>query len=71
MKTKLPEPNQQLLEQSNKLRLLIQQRIAQSPLSFEEFMHMCLYSEGLGYYAGNLEIFGRGGDFVTAPELGP
>ena len=71
MKTTLPEPNQQLLELSNKLKLLIQQRIVQSPLSFEEFMHMCLYYEGLGYYASNLEIFGRGGDFITAPELGP
>ena len=33
-------------------------------------MAMALYEPALGYYSGPGSIFGRGGDFVTAPESG-
>ncbi|RMH60236.1 MAG: SAM-dependent methyltransferase [Zetaproteobacteria bacterium] len=33
-------------------------------------MRMALYEPGLGYYE-RAEVFGRGGDYVTAAELGP
>lgn len=33
-------------------------------------MQMALYEPDLGYYVGTNTIFGPGGDFVTAPELG-
>ena len=71
MKAHLPEPNAQLLEHSDKLKLLIQQRIGKSFLNFEEFMRMCLYSEELGYYESALDIFGADGDFITSPEISP
>ena len=70
MKVDLPQPNPQQLEQSNKLKSHIQQRIGKSAISFEEFMRMCLYTEGLGYYESGLEIFGERGDFITSPEEG-
>ncbi len=38
-------------------------------LSFETFMDLALYAPGLGYYSAGSVKIGRGGDFVTAPEL--
>lgn len=38
---------------------------------FDEFMHFALYDPQHGYYARGEQIFGREGDFVTAPELSP
>lgn len=40
-------------------------------LPFDEYMEAVLYAPGLGYYAAGNRKFGPGGDFVTAPELGP
>jgi SAM-dependent MidA family methyltransferase len=50
-------------------------------IGFDAFMATALYAPGLGYYARDAHILGRGlpgadaaaprGDFVTAPELGP
>ena len=40
-------------------------------LPFDEYMEAVLYAPGLGYYAAGSRKFGPGGDFVTAPELGP
>lgn len=40
-------------------------------ISFEHFMERVLYAPGLGYYVAGAHKFGRGGDFVTAPELTP
>jgi len=40
-------------------------------LPFDRFMELALYAPGLGYYAGGAHKLGRGGDFVTAPELTP
>ena len=40
-------------------------------LPFDQYMDMALYAPGLGYYATGTRKFGQGGDFVTAPEIGP
>lgn len=40
-------------------------------LPFDRFMELALYAPGLGYYTGGAHKLGRGGDFVTAPELTP
>ncbi len=39
-------------------------------IGFDTYMAMALYEPGLGYYTGGGAIFGRLGDFVTAPEAG-
>jgi len=58
---------------SQQLCALIEQRIVESGgwISFAEFMHMALYTPGLGYYSGGAQKFGQAGDFVTAPEISP
>ena len=38
-------------------------------LSFEDYMDLALYAPGLGYYSAGAHKLGRGGDFVTAPEI--
>ena len=40
-------------------------------ISFARYMELALYDPGLGYYTSGARKFGAGGDFVTAPELGP
>ena len=40
-------------------------------LSFARYMELALYAPGLGYYSAGSTKLGPGGDFVTAPELGP
>ena len=40
-------------------------------MSFAQYMDLVLYAPGLGYYSAGTAKFGRGGDFVTAPELSP
>ena len=40
-------------------------------LPFDQYMDAVLYAPGLGYYASGTRKFGEGGDFVTAPEMGP
>jgi len=39
-------------------------------MPFSEYMEMALYEPDLGYYSAGLQKFGKGGDFVTAPQLG-
>ena len=69
----LPIPSPEAQAQSAQLATLIRAKIAQAGgwISFAEFMHMALYTPGLGYYAGGAKKFGQGGDFVTAPEISP
>ncbi len=38
-------------------------------LPFDDYLRIVLYAPGLGYYSAGSVKFGRGGDFVTAPEL--
>lgn len=40
-------------------------------IPFSQFMHHALYEPGLGYYSAGSHKLGKGGDFVTAPELSP
>jgi SAM-dependent MidA family methyltransferase len=38
-------------------------------LAFDDYLRLVLYAPGLGYYSAGSAKFGRGGDFVTAPEI--
>ncbi len=64
-----PDPDSELARR--RCHALIAERIerAGGMISFAEYMHLCLYAPGAGYYtAGNVK-FGPAGDFVTAPEV--
>lgn len=48
------------------------ERIQQNgAMPFTEFMQEALYAPNFGYYTTELQKFGMGGDFITAPELTP
>ena len=40
-------------------------------IAFARFMELALYAPSVGYYRNALQKFGKGGDFVTAPEISP
>lgn len=40
-------------------------------ITFERYMELALYEPGLGYYSAGSTKLGRGGDFITAPEISP
>ena len=69
----MPEPSPDALAHSARLSALIGQQIqaAGGAIPFARFMELALYAPGLGYYSAGARKFGAGGDFVTAPELGP
>jgi SAM-dependent MidA family methyltransferase len=68
----LPEPSEDEVAHSARLADSIRGEIgASGPISFARFMERCLYAPGLGYYSAGRLKFGKDGDFVTAPELGP
>lgn len=69
--TPLPIPSPEAQKHSQQLSELIQQKIIDGNgwIDFAEFMHMALYTPGLGYYSAGNQKFGKGGDFVTAPEI--
>ena len=72
MDTSLPQPSIEEAAHSARLADAIRHEIAASgPVSFARFMERCLYAPGLGYYSAGRLKFGKAGDFVTAPELGP
>ena len=72
MDTALPEPSADESAHSARLADAIRHEIAATgPISFARFMERCLYAPGLGYYSAGRLKFGKAGDFVTAPELGP
>jgi len=66
-------PDADALVHSGHLRQLLQEQIiaAGGAIPFSRFMELALYAPGLGYYSAGAHKFGMGGDFVTAPELGP
>ena len=66
-------PDADALAHSEHLRQLLQEQIiaAGGAIPFSRFMELALYAPGLGYYSAGSHKFGMGGDFVTAPELGP
>lgn len=69
----LPPPSDEALALSQHLVTEIGNAIQEAGgwLPFDAYMELALYSPGLGYYANGLQKFGEGGDFITAPELGP
>ena len=69
----LPKPDADALAASSRLVSRIQSEIAARGgwISFADYMQLALYAPGLGYYTGGAAKFGPGGDFVTAPSLGP
>lgn len=74
----LPIPSFDAKKHSQQLIELIQLRIKEQGikekngwLSFSEFMQLALYAPNLGYYGAGSQKFGKGGDFVTAPEISP
>ncbi len=66
-------PNPEQIAHSARLVELIVDRIEQAGgvISFHDYMQLCLYAPGLGYYAAGASKFGAEGDFITAPELSP
>jgi len=68
----LPIPDQASQQHSDRVRDFICQEIrANGPISFYDYMRFALYAPGLGYYSAGAHKLGKGGDFVTAPELSP
>jgi SAM-dependent MidA family methyltransferase len=69
----LPRPDEDSLAHCQKVCASIKQAIDESDgsISFAQFMHLALYSPGLGYYDVGTTKFGAAGDFVTAPEVSP
>ncbi len=67
----LPTASPAELAHSQVLTEKIVQKIIESGgwIDFATFMHMALYLPSLGYYSGGAKKFGKGGDFVTAPEI--
>lgn len=53
------------------LTKLINQHISKDPITFEHFMRLALYEPNLGYYNNDKPIFGKEGDYTTAPEISP
>lgn len=69
----LPAPDDDSLVHCRRVCESIREVIdaADGSISFAHFMHLALYSPGLGYYSVGTTKFGAGGDFVTAPEISP
>lgn len=69
----LPEPEAEALAASARLleRLRAELRAGGGWIAFARYMELALHEPGLGYYAGGAAKLGAGGDFATAPELGP
>lgn len=71
MTTNLPVPDPIAQQHSDQLIALIKREISDAggKLSFADYMQLCLYSPGLGYYSAGSQKIGAGGDFTTAPEI--
>ncbi len=70
--TSLPKPSPVLLEHAQALTDVVAAIIAeQGPLAFESYMQLCLYHHQYGYYRSRNLPMGKGGDFITAPEISP
>jgi SAM-dependent MidA family methyltransferase len=67
------QPNDIAQQHSDRLLAVIQQQITQSggKISFADYMQLCLYHPGLGYYSAGSQKLGPLGDFTTAPEISP
>ncbi len=67
----LPAPSEALAEHADHARDYIREVIEQNggEISFCRFMALALYAPNLGYYSVGTHKLGRGGDFITAPEI--
>ncbi len=64
----LPVPSKDELAISTQLATEIVQEIReQGAIPFSRFFNLALYHPELGYYTGPQSVFGREGDFITAP----
>src|SRR3546814_9061013 len=55
------------MEANNPLMDIIRLRIREEgPISFHDFMEMCLYYPELGYYTNTADKIGAGGEFYTS-----
>jgi len=50
---------------------IIRRILTYGPISFRDFMEMCLYDPEMGYYNSNEPIIGKEGDFFTSSTLSP
>ena len=69
----LPVLSDSQLNRSNTVKNLVMTSIRNSKngvIGFDEFMEIVLYTENLGYYDAGDKIFGKDGDFLTAPSSG-
>ncbi|MDX1593298.1 MAG: SAM-dependent methyltransferase [Gammaproteobacteria bacterium] len=68
---RLPEPEPDARAHGDRVAARLGEAIAEAggALPFDRFMELALYAPGLGYYSAGARRFGRGGDFVTAPEV--
>ncbi|MGR8949088.1 MAG: class I SAM-dependent methyltransferase [Gammaproteobacteria bacterium] len=69
----LPQPDEDTARHCELVEATLKESIAAAggAIRFDEYMRFALYEPGLGYYVAGTEKFGREGDFITAPELGP
>lgn len=69
----LPSPSENAQIHSKQLSMHIANSIHEAGgwISFADFMQHALYAPRLGYYSAGSQKFGKGGDFVTAPEITP
>lgn len=68
----LPDPDPAALRRSGRVaeRVRAALEAAGGWLTFGQYMRIVLYAPDDGYYAAGDRIFGRHGDYVTAPESG-
>ncbi|MDW3096066.1 MAG: SAM-dependent methyltransferase [Gammaproteobacteria bacterium] len=68
----MPIPSDSEKQRSRRCQQIIVDEIKhnQQPISFQRYMQLCLYTEEVGYYESNSDIFGSKGDFTTSPENG-
>lgn len=67
---RLPEPSQDEYAVSAELAFEIVAEIREKgPMPFSRFFDLALYHPDKGYYTGPQAVFGREGDFVTAPLI--
>ena len=69
----LPLPSKEELDDCQALVDLVCHDIESSggKLPFTQFMEKVLYTPDVGYYNSGKPIFGKRGDFITAPEMTP
>ncbi|WP_457668042.1 class I SAM-dependent methyltransferase [Thiolapillus sp.] len=69
----LPELSAEEVAQQQAMMALLEKEMQAGggAIPFDRYMELALYAPGLGYYVSGAHKFGKGGDFVTAPEISP